>query len=139
MGPGLGMATISSGAVSFPWSSMRRTIHADVGLVRSAPAAVIAVERDEELVMRARLVQRRFEQHAALLDRKTVVLRVTHDVGPSKVPRFERRRHGQQIVELGQRDEMLGPRPSREDDLVIGRNVLAGLFGETDLRRTARS
>ena len=42
---------------------------------------------------------------APLLDGQTVVVRVTDDVRPAKLPRLEGRGHGQEVVELAQRDE----------------------------------
>ena len=40
-GPGFTMASIFAGAVSLPWSSMRRTIHALVGRLRSVQRQLV--------------------------------------------------------------------------------------------------
>src|SRR5882672_2870117 len=76
-------------------------------------------------MVRARLGERGVEEDAPLLGGEAIILRVAHDVGPTEIPGLEGGAHGQQIIELRERDEVLGPGPAREHVLVIGRDVLA--------------
>ncbi|MFT3774298.1 MAG: hypothetical protein QM820_53730 [Minicystis sp.] len=109
---------------------MRRTIHALLGLVEIVVAALAAVERDEELVALAGLVEGLLHQLAPLIDGQAVVLDVADHVGPAKIPRLERGGDRQVVLQLGQGEEALRAGPAIEHGVVVGRDVLARPVGQ---------
>ncbi len=71
------------------------------------------------------LVERTVHQLASLVDRQSVIGRVSNDVRPPKIPRFVRRRDAQLGRELGERDQALVSRPLLQHFRVIARHVFA--------------
>ena len=112
------------GAVSFPWSSMRRTIQAAFGLVKIRPAVVVAVQGDKELMAGLRLLECRIEKRATLRDGQAIVLGVADHVGPTKIPRLVRCSDREKIIELLHGDEPTRACPPLEHLRVIRRHVL---------------
>ena len=83
------------------------------------------------------LVEFSGEERAPLLDGEAIVVRVAGDVGPAEVPRLVRRGHGEQVVELAHRDQVLGARPALEHLVVVTVGVLARSLRERHLVRAA--